>query len=49
MGVNGVYTALTRKKMDPKYLGWVSAVGFVCLMVLMVAVTVSDILKQFGV
>lgn len=49
MGVNGVYTAVTKKKMDPKYLGWVSAAGFACLMVLMLAVTVSDILKQFGV
>lgn len=49
MGVNGIYTAVTKKKMDPKYLGWVSAVGFACLMVLMLAVTVSDILKQFGV
>lgn len=49
MGVNGVYTGLTKKKIDPKYLGWVSAVGFACLMALMLAVTVSDILKQFGV
>lgn len=49
MGVNGAYTALTKRKMDPKYLGWVSAAGFVCLMALMLAVTVSDILKQFGV
>ncbi|MCI9264042.1 MAG: site-2 protease family protein [Oscillospiraceae bacterium] len=49
MGVNGVYTAFTKKKMDPKYLGWVSAAGFVCLMALMLAVTISDILKKFGV
>ena len=49
MGVNGVYTGLTKKKINPKYLGWVSAAGFACLMALMLAVTVSDILKQFGV
>lgn len=49
MGVNGIYTGLTRKKLDPKYLGWVTAAGFVCLMILMLAVTVSDILKRFGV
>ena len=49
MGVNGVYTAFTKKKMDPKYLGWVSAAGFACLMALMLAVTISDILKKFGV
>ena len=49
MGVNGIYTAFTKKKMDPKYLGWVTAAGFACLMGLMLAVTISDILKQFGV
>ncbi len=49
LGVNGAYTAVTKKKLDPKYLGWVSAAGFVCLMALMLAVTLSDILKQFGV
>ncbi len=49
MGVNGIYTAITKKKMDPKYLGWVTAAGFACLMGLMLVVTISDILKQFGV
>lgn len=49
LGVNGLYTALTKKKLDPKYQGWVSVAGFACLMALMLAVTVSDILKQFGV
>ncbi len=49
MGVNGIYTALTKRKLDPKYLGWVTAAGFACLMGLMLAVTISDILKQFGV
>ena len=49
MAVNGVYTAFTKKKIDPKYMEWVSAAGFACLMFLMLLVTVSDILKQFGV
>lgn len=49
MGVNGVYTAVTKRKLDPKYLGWVSAAGFACLMALMLVVAVSDILKLFGV
>ena len=49
MAVNGVYTGLTRKRLDPKYLGWVTAAGFACLMALMLVVTVSDILKKFGV
>lgn len=49
MGVNGIYTALTRRKMGPKYLGWVSMAGFAFLMALALVVTVSDILKQFGV
>lgn len=49
MAVNGIYTAVTRRKMDPKYLNYVTAAGFACLMALMLLVTVSDILKKFGV
>lgn len=49
MAVNGIYTGLTRKKLDPKYQSAVSTAGFICLMLLMAAVTVSDILKKFGV
>ncbi len=49
MAVNGIYTAFTRKKLNPQYLGYVSAAGFACLMLFMAAVTVSDILKKFGV
>lgn len=48
MAVNGLLLALRGRKLDPKYQGWVSAAGFACLMALMLAVTVSDILKQFG-
>lgn len=48
MAINGLLLAIRGKKLDPKYQGWVSAAGFACLMLLMVAVTVSDIMKQFG-
>ncbi len=49
MAINGIYAAVTRKKLDPKYLNYVTAAGFACLMGLMLLVTVSDILKKFGV
>lgn len=49
MGVNGAYTVITKKKLDPKYLNWVSMAGFACLMGLMLVVMVSDVLKLFGV
>lgn len=49
LAVNGIYTGLTRKKLDSKYQSAVSTAGFICLMLLMAAVTVSDILKKFGV
>lgn len=48
MAVNGVYTGFTRRKMNPKYLGWVSMAGFACLLAFMLVVTVSDVLKWFG-
>ncbi len=49
MVINGLLLAIRGRKLDPKYQGWVSAAGFACLMALMLAVTVSDILKQFGI
>ena len=49
MAINGVLLAVRGRKLDPKYQGWVSVAGFACLMLLMLAVTISDILKQFGV
>lgn len=49
MAVNGVLKAVRGRELDPKYQGWVSAAGFACLMALMLIVTVSDILKKFGV
>ena len=49
MAINGVLLAVRGRKLDPKYQTWVSVAGFACLMLLMLAVTISDILKQFGV
>ena len=49
LALNGIVFALRGKKLDPKYQGWVTAASFVILLLLMAAVTVSDILKQFGV
>lgn len=49
MAVNGILLAIRGKKLDPKYQGWVSMAGFAALMALMLVVTVSDILKNFGV
>jgi len=48
MAINGVLLKIRGRKLDPKYQGWVSVAGFACLLALMLAVTVSDILKQFG-
>ena len=39
---------MTKKKLDPKYMNWVSTVGFALLMLLMLAVMASDILKRLG-
>jgi regulator of sigma E protease len=43
--VNALYTLLFRRKMDPKYEGYVHAAGLICLLLLMAAVTFSDIAK----
>lgn len=49
LAVNGIYGAITKKRIDPKYMERISAAGFAGLMFLMLLVTISDILKQFGV
>lgn len=49
MAVNGILLMVRGRKLDQKYQGWVTAAGFAALMLLMVAVTISDILKQFGI
>ncbi len=43
-----VFTALTKRKLDPKYEGAVNGVFFIALLGLMAVVAVSDILKLFG-
>lgn len=48
LAVNLVYTAFTKKQMDPKYEGAVNTVCFLALLGLMVVVAASDILKLFG-
>ena len=46
--VNLIYTAATRKHLDPKYEGAVNAVFFMALLGLMIVVAASDVLKLFG-
>lgn len=46
--VNVVYTAVTKKKLNPKYEGVVNTVGFAALLALMALVAISDVLKIFG-
>ena len=45
MIVNGIYRLFTKRSIDPKYLGYVNAAGFFCLIALMVVVAVSDVTK----
>lgn len=46
--VDLIYTAITKRKLNPKYEGVVNAVFFVALFGLMIVVAVSDVLKLFG-
>ncbi len=46
--VNLIFSAVTKKSLDPKYEGVVNAVFLVGLLVFMAVVAVSDILKLFG-
>lgn len=46
--INLVYTAITKKEINPKYEGVVNTICFVALLGLMVIVAASDILKLFG-
>lgn len=43
--VNGLFTMLFRRTLDPKYEGYVHAAGLVCLLALMVVVAFNDIAK----
>lgn len=43
--VNSVFTLLTRRRINPKYEGYVHAAGLICLLALMVVVAFNDIIK----
>ena len=43
--VNGIYTLFTKRKVDPKYEGYIHTAGFALLMVLMVVLAVNDVVK----
>lgn len=45
LAVNGAFTFLTRKRLDPKYEGYVNVAGFVCLIALMVFVAFNDVVR----
>ena len=46
--VTGIITLVTKKKVDPKYEGYIHFAGMICLLGLMVVVAVSDVLKLVG-
>ena len=48
LAVNGLFSLLTRRKLDPKYEGYVNMAGFCCLILLMVVVAFNDIVKLFA-
>ena len=41
--VNGVYHLFSKKYIDQKYLGYVNAAGFICLIALMILVAINDV------
>ena len=46
--VNGLAALLFKRRIAPKYEGYVHFAGFVCLLGLMVLVAFNDVLKLFG-
>lgn len=46
--VNGIFTAITKRQLDPKYEGYVHAGGMVLLLGLMAVVALSDVWKLIG-
>ena len=46
--VDKVYSLFTRRRINPKYLGYINAAGMICLLALMAVVALSDVFKQFG-
>ena len=47
--MNGLLFGLFRRKIDPKYEGYVHMAGLALLLTLSLAVTFSDVGKLFGV
>lgn len=45
MLVSAAITAITKKKLDPKWEGYINTAGFAALMLLMVVITFSDVFK----
>lgn len=43
-----LFEMITRKKIKPKYEGWIHAIGFLLLIILMVFIAYSDIARIFG-
>lgn len=48
LAVDKVYGLFTKKRINQKYLGYISAAGFVLLLGLMLVVSISDVMKLFG-
>lgn len=48
LGVDKVYSLITKKHISQKYLGYINMIGFLCLIGLMILVAFSDIMKLFG-
>ena len=46
--VNALFTLVTRKKIDPKYEGYIHTAGFLLLIALMVVVALNDVWKIIG-
>lgn len=46
--VDKVYSLFSRRHISQKYLGYINAAGFLCLIGLMVVVAFSDVMKLFG-
>ncbi len=46
--VDKVYGLFTKKRINPKYLGYINAAGLIALLLLMAVVAVSDVFKLFG-
>lgn len=45
LGINCLFTAVTKRKLDPKYEGYVNILGLIALLALMVLVAFNDVLR----